>query len=192
MRNNLFVFLLATLAGLTSFSKPKESLNIALNLYLPGVDFRYQDNMDQTQSLKPGLIYAVAAQLQDQFYLGLSYYSQTESSGNNSLSVESKSTDLTSMWGCKLYQNKFESEIDLGVFAVGYLGFNETRVTTQLLSQLDSVTTGQKSILGLGALLQLSYKSMLLEIDTAWMSSENYNPNSMSQSHIKLGYQIKF
>ncbi len=190
--NKWILLFMISFVSTTGWAKTEAISPFKLNVYLPGIDFRFEDNMDQTQSLKTGLFYSLSTQIQNDFYVGVNYFTQSESSGNNSLSIERKSQDVQLALGYQIYQYQFPSQVQLRFFAMAYAGFQQTQVTTQLLSQSQTESTDHKNVMGLGGLVQASYRSLLLEVDTSYLTSENYNPNSISVSHIKLGYQIQF
>ena len=195
---SLFLLLIAffkvdNCVALQRFSEPQEP-QWGLNLYLPGLQFRFQDGDNQTRSLQTGYSLSAALEFQNMFQLAVEYNMMpTESSGNSSLSVESKYTELNLAAAYNVWRWDLQKNLNTNYFSiwgVGYLGQGQTKVNTKLLGHVTEDTSSAELSLGLGVMGQYRYKFFLVELDTRLMTSKLYEPQTLSVTSFRLGLQV--
>lgn len=165
-----------------------------INLYLPSLQFRFQDGDNQTRSLHTGYSLSAGLEFQNTFQIALEYNMMpAESSGNNSLSVESKYTELNLAAAYNVWRWDLQKKLNTNYFSiwgVGYLGQGQTKVNTTLLGNTTEDTSAAELSMGLGVMGQYRYKFFLVEIDTRLMTSKLYEPQTLSVTSLRLGLQV--
>jgi len=184
-------------AGNVQYLEPQDP-QWGLNLYLPGLQFRFQDGDNQTRSLKTGFSLSGAIEFQNIFRVGLEYNMlPAESSGNSSLLVESKYTEMNVAVGYNVWRWDLQgpSQKDpainyFSIWGVGYVGQGQTTVNTTLLGGTTEDTSSAELVAGLGVIGQYRYKFFLAEIDTCLMASKLYEPQTISVTSLRFGLQL--
>ncbi len=168
-----------------------EKNNFDLNLYLPSLQFRYEDGQDQTRLLKSGYSLSLAAEIKAIYIFGLEYNLQSEKTGNSSLSIARDFSEVNLVAGYNAYQIPFVEKNRISFFGVGYLGQNKNKITTQLLgvSSIDQSTS--ELCYGLGIIVQLKLKLFLIELGTRVLTSKSYEPKTVSVTDLRLGFQLE-
>ena len=168
-----------------------EKNNFDLNLYLPSLQFRYEDGQDQTRLLKSGYSLSLAAEIKAVYIVGLEYNLQSEKTGNSSLSIARDFSEVNLVAGYNAYQIPFVEKNRISFFGVGYLGQNKNKITTQLLgvSSIDQSTS--ELCYGLGIIVQLKLKLFLIELGTRVLTSKSYEPKTVSVTDLRLGFQLE-
>lgn len=185
---NLKLFFLVLSVNLGLFAQEK---NHALNLYLPSIEFRFQDDSSQAQTLKTTSQLGIGIVLYENYSFGIEQSSFEEKTGNNTLSITEKITDTHFVFGYALYDLELQKENHFKIWLLGTLGRSRIDVETQL-NNLKTNESNTEDAIGAGALIQLSLKSFLMEFDTRFVNSKSYSPESINISHLRFGYQFQF
>ena len=182
------IFIFLTLFGSVLCAKTE----LSLNLYLPGLQLRFEDGADQSRSLKTGYALRIAIELYQDYLAGFSYAIQNEKSGNGSLSITRDFSEIDASLGFAVVSLYIADQKKLNFFGLGYLGQNQNKIKTELLGNVSSDTSANEFSYGLGAMAQLKLKFFLIELETRMMSSRSYEPQTVSVTDVRLGFQIGF
>jgi hypothetical protein len=162
----------------------------ALNLYLPALQFRYDDDMEQQQSVKTSWQYTLAVRIFSDFLLGLETSSYAQKTGNSSLAIESSTQNFGINLGYRIVAFSMSNEAKLNFWGLAVWGQSRTQVTTQLLGTSSTEISQNKDIVGAGVIAQVCLKKFLIEFDTRLVRSDNFHPRTMSVSHVRLGIEV--
>ena len=186
--NNLKFILFIFCFGLQLKAQEKKH---AVNLYLPAVQFRFQDDASQVQTLKTTSQLGIGLVISTDYYLGIEQSSFEEKTGNETLSIEEKTTDTNMVLGFNIYDLEIQSKNHFKIWLIGIYGQSRLDVETNLNNTKTNESVSEQAF-GVGSLFQLSMKSFLFEFDLRWAQSKNYNPEAISISHLRFGYQIQY
>ncbi len=179
-----------------SFSKNESVIHttvenaVNLNLYLPGLQFRFQDGMDQSRSIKTGYSLNMSVDFYQLYMLGIEYNIQSEKSGNSSLSLSRDMSEINLAAGYRFLQISIADRRQFNLLAVGYLGQNQNKIKTELLGNSVTDQSEAEITYGLGLVAQAQLNYLLLELDTRMMSSKSYEPQTISVTDLRIGFQI--
>jgi len=187
-----FLILFFTFISTVVFSNPAlvvAQSEIALNLYLPSIQLRYEDNADQSRSLKNGYSINLATEIQKKYLVGVEYNIQSEKTGNASLSITHDFAELNLVAGYIMINWTLAENNSVHFFGLGYLGQNKNKIKTELLGNITTDVSMAELSYGVGILGQLKLNFILIEVDTRWMSSKSYVPESISVTDLRFGFQ---
>ncbi len=188
-----FLFLIFTLVGswaMATVSKPVPTSEFDLNLYLPGLQFRFEDGSDQSRSLKNGYGLNLGLEIYKKYLLGFEYNILNEKNGNASLSIAREFTELNVMAGFLIYKFDLAPESTLQFFGQAFLGQNKNILKTELLGSTTIDESAPEMTYGLGALARFQIKMFMLECGTRMSTSKSYEPTSVSVTDLRVGFQI--
>ena len=188
-----FLFLIFTLVGswaMATVSKPVPTSEFDLNLYLPGLQFRFEDGSDQSRSLKNGYGLNLGLEISKKYLLGLEYNILNEKNGNASLSIAREFTELNLAAGFLIYKIDLALESSLQFFGQAFLGQNKNTLKTELLGTTTIDESAPETSYGLGALARFQIKMFMLECGTRMSTSKSYEPTSVSVTDLRFGFQI--
>jgi hypothetical protein len=186
------VFIFLTLLGSVLVAKPVsiQPSDVSLNLYLPGLQMRFEDGADQSRSLKTGYALRISAEIDQDYFAGLSYSIQNEKSGNNSLSIERDFSEIDLSVGYKFISLNIAEKNKINFLGLGYLGQNQNKIKTELFGNVSTDTSANELSYGIGLMAQLQIKFLLIELETRTMSSRSYEPQTVSVTDVRLGFQL--
>ncbi len=188
------LFFLILIPGICFSKSPSMTASVInhsdyqLNLYLPTLQFRYEDSANQSRLLKTGYSLNLALEIQSQFITGLEYNIQNENTGNLSSSIARDFSELNLSVGYKVFGIHLAEKNQLSFFGVGYLGQNKNKIKTELLGTSSVDESTSELSYGLGLLAQLRLNIFLIELDTRMMSSHSYEPQTVSVSDLRVGF----
>lgn len=188
-----FLFFILTLVGFWTMAaeqKPVQTSEIGLNLYLPGLQFRFEDGSDQSRSLKNGYGLNLGLEVSKKYLLGLEYNILNEKNGNASLSIAREFTELNVTAGFLIYKIDLATESSLQFFGQAFLGQNKNILKTELLGTTTIDESAPEMSYGLGALARFQIKMFMLECGTRMSTSKSYEPTSVSVTDLRAGFQI--
>lgn len=188
-----FLFLIFTLVGswaMATVSKPVPTSEFDLNLYLPGLQFRFEDGSDQSRSLKNGFGLTAGLEIKKKYLLGLEYNILNEKNGNASLSIAREFTEVNLSGGFSVYKIELTQESLLQFYAVAFLGQNKNTLKTELLGSTSIDESAPEMTYGLGALARFQIKMFMLECGTRMSTSKSYEPTSVNVTDLRVGFQI--
>ncbi len=188
MMRILFFLILIPALGFSKTAPVFTHSDYQLNLYLPTLQFRYEDSANQSRLLKTGYSLNLALEIQNQFITALEYNIQNEKTGNSSLSITRDFSELNLSAGYKVFRINMTEKNQLSFFGVGYLGQNKNKIKTELLGTSSVDESAPEISYGLGALAQLKLNIFLIEIDTRMMSSRSYEPQTVSVTDLRVGF----
>lgn len=191
---NKFLVVLIFLWASVSFTKEmtvNKVRDLKLDIYLPSIQFRYEDAADQSRSLKNGYGISLNLEINSQYLLGIEYNIQSEKSGNSSASINRDFSEVNAVAGYKLQQIQLAEGNAVSFYGMAYLGQNKSKIKTELLGLVTEDESKPELSYGLGALAQLKFKLFLIEIDTRMMSSKSYEPRTVNVTNLRVGFQIE-
>jgi hypothetical protein len=163
-------------------------------IYLPGVQFRYEETSEQSIDLRSYTHFAVNYMYQ-RFLLGVEHNRMQDNSGSNALGVKTEMKEWNILAGLSVA--KFElksltphSNFELLAFAVA--GQSTAEVKTSLIGQSQTNTADPESVIGVGGLVLFRLDYFIVGFDTRYMQSKAYQPNSVSVSSFKIGANFDY
>ncbi len=186
-----FAFIFSLIITVNVFAKYKTAESgFDLNLYLPTLQFRFQDGMDQSRSIKTGYSLNASVNIEQKYMLGIEYNIQSEKSGNSSLSINRNFSEINLIAGFNFLQIYISEVHKFNLWGTGYLGQNSNKIKTELFGQATTDQSEAETTYGVGVLAQMKLNFLLFEIDTRMMSSKSYEPQIMSVTDLRFGFQI--
>lgn len=179
--------------SLSAAEKPVSSpaaAEMELNLYLPGLQFRFEDGADQSRSLKSGYSLNFGLEFSKKYLLGLEYNILNEKNGNASLSIAREFTEVNLSAGFSVYKIELTPESQLQFYAVAFLGQNKNTLKTELLGSTTIDESAPEMTYGLGAMARFQIKMFMLECGTRMSTSKSYEPTSVNVTDLRVGFQI--
>ncbi|MES2803714.1 MAG: hypothetical protein V4654_14575 [Bdellovibrionota bacterium] len=168
--------------------------NNEVQIYVPGIQFRYEEGSDQHVDLRSYTHYAINYMYQS-FMFGLEYNTHDDNTGSISLGVKSKIKELNVLAGfslAKLELNNLTPNTNIEIMGFVLAGKSENEIETSLNGQSQTNSSEKQSVLGVGGLAFFRLDYFIAGFDTRWMQSSAYQPKSVSVSTIKLGVNFKF
>jgi hypothetical protein len=198
----VIIFSLASLGAEEKSEFKKSSLNpskkddLRLNLFLPGVQMRYQDTASQSQELVNHYTYSVSAQFNDGFLLGFEYLSSNENTGNESFSIDRKFTEEIIFLGFTALKKDFlvsgQHLVEFMLTPELVFGQSSNKVTTALFSQSQSINSGREMAYGFGLIGSARIGYLIAESDFRYQTSKNYEPGSLLLGSVRIGANFSF
>lgn len=187
--NKAFVFLFFALflGVLPSYAKNE------LHVFLPGLQYRYEDNQDQIRKNQRYDNYNIAGIIYDDYLVGIEYNQFKQESGNASLNVNYKFQEINLYAGYFFYSKLLNSEnsIVLDVGPAIYLGQNKIIADTYLAG--NSVRNQGENNLAVAASMQgtLRIKFVLIQADIRYAYSRVYQPSYTPIYGARIGFRIE-
>ena len=191
---SLFSFFCAAKTAASSRpTPPSDESSPSLQVYLPGLQVRYEDGPDQEKNFCNYDHYAISGMFEN-FLVGLEYDTKKESSGNSSLALNTESKEIDLLFGYSFVRYNFgrlPSDLSIELLGFGVAGQLQTDVKTTLLGQ-PTDNSASEATLGAGLMGLVRYGYFIFAIDSRLMRSQAYSPNSVSVSTAQLGANIRF
>lgn len=165
-----------------------------LQIYVPGIQWRFEESSDQATDIRDYTHYA-AHLMYDKILTGIEYNTFEDSSGNTSLNVKSTVKEWNVILGYSLLKYEFQnvtSNTNIELIAEGFVGKNKTVVKTSLLGSEQTDESEEQSVLGAGGVMLFRIDYFIAALDSRWMQSNAYTPNSISVTTFKLGVNFWF
>lgn len=165
-----------------------------LQIYVPGIQFRYEEGADQHLDIRNYTTYSVNYMF-DRFLLGFEYNTNQENSGGTALGVKSSAKEVNALLGFSLAKLELQGvtpNTNLEIVAFALAGSTKTEIETSLNGVTQPNTSESQSVLGLGGAVFFRLDYFIAGLDTRMMQSEAYLPKSVSVSTIKLGVNFRF
>lgn len=186
-----FFFWISLISGAASATKSFSTFD----LYLPGVQMRYQDTSLQTRELENHYLYSIAYSANELLTFGLEYSLQQEASGNTSYQIGRTYSELNLAAQATVYQRTFDQVATLPiVLKLGpkvVYGFGESKLTTSLQGASREDRSERQSVFGAGVFAKFDLHRFLIEGDLRYQTSKNYEPNSIWLGTVRIGYAIQ-
>ena len=190
----------ATSANSSVVKSPKSRTtndnDIRLNIFLPGVQMRYQDTAAQSQELITHYTYTVSGQINNLFLLGFEYLTVLENTGNQSFAIERKFTEQNVFMGFTAAKKDF---LVSGQYLMEFmltpqliLGQSSNRITTLLLGGSQAIDSGTEMTYGIGLIGSARLGYLLVETDFRYQTSKNYEPGSLMMGSVRIGANLGF
>jgi len=195
-----YVFSLVLLFSVSALGK--------IQLFLPGLQMRFQDTLNQKREMVFYHNYSVNYTVQS-YLVSLEYNRLSEASGNSSLNVESQIDELLMIGGyrvytwivdrsaAKIFENKYtEQKINIDDYTHFdfYLhtvyGKSQTRVRTYLLGTSSTQKTDWDDVMGLGAAVQLKIGYFVASLSSHYLQSKGFSPNFVPATTLKIGLEF--
>lgn len=191
--NNLKLLLFICLLSIAKFALAKSASSI--DLYLPGVQMRYQDTTLQTRELENHYLYSFAYSVNERVTFGLEYSLQQEASGNTSFQIGRKYSEMNLAAQFTAFQRTFDQVATLPIgLKLGpkiVYGFGESKLITSLQGTSREDRSERQSVFGAGFFAQFDLNQFLIEGDVRYQTSKNYEPNSIWLGTVRIGYAIQ-
>ena len=130
------LFVIMTMVGFLATAtetKPLKTKEYDLNLYLPGLQFRFEDGADQTRSLKNGYGFNLRYEISKTYLFGIEYNVSSEKSGNTSLSIVRDFTEVNLSAGYLIYKTDVANYSSVQFYGQAFLGQNKSTIKTKLV-----------------------------------------------------------
>ncbi len=171
-------------------NEPFQKSPLDLNLYIPGLQFRYEDGVEQSRSLKNEFGLNLGLEISKKYLLGVEYNILNEKNGNTSLSIAREFSEMNFSAGFSIYHKEITPENRLQFYAQAFLGQNKNTLKTELLGTTSIDESAPEITYGIGLLARLQIKMFLLECGSRMLTSKSYEPNSVSVTDLRFGFQI--
>lgn len=165
-----------------------------LQIYVPGIQMRFEEGSDQQQDVRDYTHYAIHL-MYDKFLSGVEYNTSEDTTGNASLNVKATVKEWNLLAGWSLVKFDFPNlttNTNVEFLVEGFYGNSKTQIRTSLLGSSQSDESEEKSVLGVGGLALFRLDYFIAAFDTRWMQSEAYTPSSVSVTSFKLGVNFRF
>lgn len=171
-----------------------ETSSAAIELFLPGVQMRYQDTSSQAREMVNHYLYSFNFAVNDMVGIGVEYSQQQEASGNEAFRIGRTYSEYSLVSQINALQKVFSNSSNIPVkLSFGpriVYGFGESTILTSLQGQSREDQSERLSVFGAGAFVKFNVNSFLVEGDLRYQSSKNYEPNAIWLGTIRLGYSI--
>lgn len=191
MNKLFFLFTLVFVSVLSAKEIAAPESDYKLNLYLPGLQFRYEDNSDQSRAMKNGYSLRGAIEFKNSYLLGLEYNLNSEKSGNSSLSIARDFSEVNAVMGYQFLEYSILKKRSFDLYGMGYIGQNKSKIKTELLGNITIDESAAELTYGAGVLAALKLNYFLIEFETRMLVSKSYEPQTISVSDLRLGFQIE-
>ncbi|AZZ37816.1 hypothetical protein CIK05_13735 [Bdellovibrio sp. qaytius] len=177
-----------------SFSTSLALAQHELQIFVPGVQFRYEEGSDQQLDLRSYTHYA-ANYMYESVLLGVEYNTNEDNTGMTSLGVRSKNKEWNGLLGYSLAKLEFQNvarNTNIEILGFVLAGKTEADITTSLNGQAKTNTSEAQSVFGVGGLIFFRLDYFIAGLDTRMMQSSAFLPKSVFVNTIKLGVNFKF
>lgn len=165
-----------------------------IQIYVPGFQFRYEEGSDQSIDLR-GYSHFAANYMYQSLLLGIEHNRSQDNTGSTSLGVKTQMKEWNFLAGFSLAKIDFQNltpNTNLEVLLFGLIGQTKAEIETSLNGQTQTDTSDPESVLGIGGLLLFRLDYFIVGLDTRFMQSKAYEPNSVSVSSFKLGVNFDY
>lgn len=191
MNSQINKILLIFFAALMTLNLDRAFAN-ELQIFAPGLQFRYEDDSDQSIKNRQYANYNLAAIIFDDYMIGGEFNQRAEQSGNTALNIKTQFQEFNLYAGyfvySKLLNEDYKISFDLG--PVGYLGQNRTTVLTTLGSVSDQSKSQDNLNYGLGVQATLRLSAFIIQSEARYAYSRSYQPSYTPIFGLRMGFRI--
>ena len=165
-----------------------------IQIYAPGFQFRYEEGSDQSIDLR-GYTHFSANYMYQRLLLGIEHNRSQDNTGSSSLGVKTKMKEWNLVAGLSLAKIEFQNvtpNTNFELLIFGLIGQSKAEIETSLNGQSQTDTSDPESVMGLGGLVLFRLDYFIVGLDTRFMQSKAYEPNSVSVSTVKLGVNFDY
>lgn len=165
-----------------------------IQIYAPGLQFRYEEGSDQSIDLR-GYAHFSANYMYQSLLLGIEHNKSQDNTGSTSLGVKTQIKEWNFLAGVSLAKMDFKKltpNTNLELLIFGVIGQTKAEIETSLNGQSQTDISDSESVLGLGGLMLFRLDYFIVGMDTRIMQSKAYQPNSVSVSSFKLGVNFDY
>lgn len=186
MNRALFIIL-----SLLMMNSAQASAN-ELHIFAPGMQFRFENDSDQTVKNRQYRNYNLSAVVFDDYMIGGEFNQRSDNSGNEALNIKTEFQEFNLYAGyfiySKLLDEGYKIVFDLG--PVGYIGQNRTTVETNLGSVSDQSASEDNLVYGLGLQGTLRLSALIIQVESRYSYSRSYQPSYTPVYGARLGFRI--
>ncbi len=163
-----------------------------LHLFLPGLQYRYENDSNQALDNRRYDNYNIGVVIFKDYYIGFEFDEYQQTTGLGSLQIKQKLQEYQIYGGYFIYSKEINSDHKV-FFDVGpILGIGQNKATVQSnFGNASSQSNGENNLvlsLGLQATLRVGY--FLLQPEVKYSTSRVYQPESVLINAIRLGINI--
>lgn len=165
-----------------------------LQIYVPGIQYRYEEGSDQNLDLRNYTHYSLNYMYQN-ILMGLEHNTNKENTGSASLGVKASAKEWNAVLGYSLAKLELQNVAPNTNFEIlGFVltGQTKTEIETTLNGQSQTNASEKQSVLGIGGILFFRLNYFIAGFDMRMMQSNAYEPKAVSVSTIKLGANFHF
>lgn len=165
-----------------------------LQIFVPGIQYRYEEGSDQAIDLRNYIHYSVNY-MYEKVLLGIEHNTSEDNTGTASLGVKSNIKEWNGLLGfslAKLELKDVTRNTNLEILAFALAGNTKAEIETSLNGNTQSNTSESQSVLGIGGVIFFRLNYFIAGFDTRLMQSSAYLPKSVSVTTIKLGVNFRF
>ena len=163
-----------------------------LHIFAPGMQFRFENDSDQTVKNRQYRNYNLSAVVFDDYMVGGEFNQRSDHSGNDALNIKTEFQEFNLYAGyfiySKLLDEGYKIVFDLG--PVGYIGQNRTTVETNLGSVSDQSASEDNLVYGLGLQATLRLSALIIQLESRYSNSRSYQPSYTPVYGARLGFRI--
>ena len=182
---------LLILVGLTMMNGVQALAN-EIQIFVPGLQFRYENDADQTIKNRQYANYNLSAIIFDDYLIGGEFNQRSDESGNAALNIKTEFQEFNLYAGYFIYSKLLNEEYKI-VFDIGpvaYLGQNRTTVETNLGASSDQSESEDSLVYGLGAQATLRLSALIIQGESRYAYSRSYEPGYTPVYGVRIGFRI--
>jgi hypothetical protein len=163
-----------------------------IHIFAPGLQFRYENDSDQTIKNRQYSNYNLAAVIFDDYMIGAEFNQNSTESGNTSLNIKTEFQEFNLYGGYFVYSKLLHEEYKI-IFDIGpvaYLGQNRTTVETTLGNVSDQSAGEGNLVYGLGLQATLRLSALLFQAESRYAYSRSYEPSYTPVYGVRVGFRI--
>lgn len=168
--------------------------NNEVQIYVPGIQLRYEEGSDQHIDVRSYTHYAINYMYQS-FLFGTEYNTSKNNTGSSSLGVKTEVKEWNALLGYSLAKLEFKNltpntNIEISGFVLA--GNIQSEIETSLNGQQQTDSSESQSVVGVGGLVFFRLDYFIAGFDGRIMQSDAYIPKSVWVSTFKLGVNFNF
>lgn len=184
----IFLFFLV----LALFSKA--AIANEMHIFIPGLQFRYENGQGQDTDYQRYNNYNLAAVVFSDYMVGLEFNELKNRSQNGSVTINSEFQEFNIYGGYYFYSQilNYDFKVILDLGPTVYIGQNRTTVETNV-SETSIQSIGENNLVwgaGLQATLRVNYFIFQPEVRVAY--SRNYQPSPVYIYGLRAGFRLGF
>lgn len=176
----------------TAIAAEKKSYSHEIHVFVPGVQYRYENDQDQSISNQQYRNYNLAGIIFDRYLVGAEFDEHGQDSASGSIAIKTQFQEFNLYFGYLIYSKTLHEEykIIFDIEPVVYLGQNRTSVETTLNS-ISQKSTGENNLVyALGAQATLRIGFFILQPEFRYAYSRSYEPSYVPIFGGRIGFRI--
>lgn len=184
----IFIFLSLLFSVITAHAQHE------VQIYIPGLQFRYEETSEQSIDLRDYTHYALSYMYKG-LLLGLEHNQLQDKSGSSSLGVKTQMKEWNLLVGASVFKLELKNltaDTNVEFVLFGVAGQSKAEIETTLIGQTQKSTSEPEAVAGLGGMILFRLDYFIAGLDARYMQSKAYQPNAVSVTSFKLGANFDY